>query len=131
MRGSEIVDFNFDLTREQFIAEYGASNCWLYDDYQRSITNQETADLTRRLAKRIMSPATLFPLPPQPRRPRLIAVFALLPNAVFDLTTARLVAAIDDLKNSRRSTERVRLAIFSSSDTLSWKVPPSSKEAQS
>ena len=55
MRGSEIVDFNFDLTREQFIAEYGASNCWLYDDYQRSITNQETADLTRRLAKRIMS----------------------------------------------------------------------------
>ena len=56
MRGSQIVDYNFDVERNQFIAEYGEENVWLYDDYNRAVTTDtETGELLRGLAHKIMS----------------------------------------------------------------------------
>ena len=56
MRGTQIVDYDFDVERDQFIAEYGEENVWLYDDYNRAITTDtETGDLLKGLANKIMN----------------------------------------------------------------------------
>jgi len=56
MRGTQIVDYDFDVDRDQFIAEYGEENVWLYDDYNRAITTDTvTGELVRKLADKIMS----------------------------------------------------------------------------
>lgn len=53
--GANMVDFDFDVTRDEFILKNGKNQVWYYDDYHKANDSVGNRGLAKELADKILS----------------------------------------------------------------------------